>query len=391
MAFRIDAPGAIQKWETTPQGGVRLAAAVTRVGVLLYRLTDGTTRRELRHPDEVFAPAALKSLRLAPVTDLHPEVPVTADNWRQLSVGVVAEDVQVENGSHVVAQLAIQDSATIRKVDAGERKEVSCGYQCTLEHTPGEWGGEKYDAIQRGILYNHVAIGPAGWGRAGPTVALRLDSGDAIQEQERDMFKITIDGKEHTVATQEELDKLLSKVVGERDTLKGRADTLNAKVDTLTKELATAADPKALAAKVKARADLVTTARKVAATKGVKFDEEAAAELTDTDFMAKIIQLLDPTFKPEGKTPDYIRGAFEVTIMGLVGGATEGAPAPVDAPKPPAAPGAAPGAPPQDSIFSVRDSGSTTRTDSTPKVDVEKSRQDMVERNRNAWQIPAKA
>jgi hypothetical protein len=392
MPVRYDS-GAIKKWETTPQGGVRLDAALTRVGVFTYRLSDGTSRREFRPPEEVFHPEALRSLRLAPVTELHPDVPVTADNWRALAVGVVGEDVQVENQSHVVAQLAIQDSGTIKRIDAGDFRELSCGYQAELDPTPGEWNGERFDAIQRGIRYNHVALGPTGWGRAGSTVALRLDSGDAIQEEDTQaMFKITIDGKEHTVGTQAELEALATKLLGERDTAKGRADSLTSKVDTLTKELEGAKDPKALALKVKARADLLMTARKVAASKGVKLDEEAAEALTDTDFMAKIIKLLDPSFDPAGKSPDYIRGAFETTIMGLVGG--QGAPAP-EPPKdgaPPAPPpSGTPG--PLDSIFSTRDSGSGTRKDGTgqtPAPDAEVSRLKMVEANRNAWKIPEK-
>lgn len=36
--------------------------------------------------------------------------------------------------------------------------------------------GEHYDAIQRNIVVNHIALGPKGWGRAGPEVAVKTDS-----------------------------------------------------------------------------------------------------------------------------------------------------------------------------------------------------------------------
>ena len=62
-----------------------------------------------------------------------------------------------------------------------------------------------YDAIQRGIVYNHAALGPSGWGRQGATVALKFDAGDAVQQTEISNVKETIDGKEYTVGTPEHL------------------------------------------------------------------------------------------------------------------------------------------------------------------------------------------
>ena len=47
-----------------------------------------------------------------------------------------------------------------------------------LEFTPGEYNGQKYDAIQKNITNNHIAIV---WkGRAGKNASLRLDENDAI-------------------------------------------------------------------------------------------------------------------------------------------------------------------------------------------------------------------
>jgi hypothetical protein len=45
-----------QSFEPTPQGGIRARGRFTRSGVLDYDLPDGTTRREWRPPEEVFAP-----------------------------------------------------------------------------------------------------------------------------------------------------------------------------------------------------------------------------------------------------------------------------------------------------------------------------------------------
>lgn len=166
--------------ERTPQGGLRVPAAVARTGIQTYQLTDGRTVREYRSPEEVFSADSLATLRGAPVTDLHPETLVTADNWKALSVGHVADTIERENDL-VVTQLLVQDAAECRRIDARERVEVSCGYECELDETPGvSPEGEPFDRQQRAIRYNHVGLGPEGWGRAGSRVSLRLD-GAAVQ------------------------------------------------------------------------------------------------------------------------------------------------------------------------------------------------------------------
>lgn len=164
---------------TTPQGFVQVTARLTRTGVLEYRDASGTVRRELRLDEEVFRPASLSTLSGAPVTDMHKGGMVTPDNVRELQVGHVGYDVR-RDGRFVEATLTIQDRAAITLLEKGERREVSAGYDCHLDATPGEFEGQRYDAVQRGIVYNHVAIGPANWGRAGGDVAIRLDGADGL-------------------------------------------------------------------------------------------------------------------------------------------------------------------------------------------------------------------
>ncbi|MCX7015414.1 MAG: alpha/beta hydrolase fold domain-containing protein, partial [Candidatus Sumerlaeota bacterium] len=58
-----------------------------------------------------------------------------------------------------------------KAIEAG-KTALSCGYTCDLEHTPGNWMGIKYDAIQRNIRYNHMAVVKAG--RAGDAAKLHM-------------------------------------------------------------------------------------------------------------------------------------------------------------------------------------------------------------------------
>ncbi|HSY25082.1 MAG TPA: DUF2213 domain-containing protein [Polyangiaceae bacterium] len=163
----------------TSSGGRVASARVTRTGVLTYRLPDGSTRREYRPPEEVFSPDSLASLAHATLTDDHPGK-VTPDNWRRMTIGHVAGSPQ-RDGKFVAADLHIQHGDAIEKAEGGELADCSCGYDCMFDPTPGVTPeGEKYDGIQRGIRYNHVALGPPGWGRAGREVSMRLDSATAI-------------------------------------------------------------------------------------------------------------------------------------------------------------------------------------------------------------------
>lgn len=175
MTVRFDS-SILPKIRYTEQGFARVAARLTRVGVLEYDLGNGQKRRELRLPEEVFAPASLASLRGVPVTDLHPGM-VSPKNVRSVRVGGPVTDAK-QDGDFVAAELQFDDASSIAAIEAGTRREISCGYNCRVEPASGTWRGQGYDAIQRGIVYNHIAIGPAGWGRAGSDVALRLDSRD---------------------------------------------------------------------------------------------------------------------------------------------------------------------------------------------------------------------
>lgn len=238
----------------TPQGGIRAPARLTRTGVLTYRTTDGRERREYRPPTEVFADASLASLRGATVTDKHPPSGmVTPETFKQLAVGHVGDDVRADGG-FVAASVVVNDAAEVALIDSGERCELSCGYDCQLDDTPGVTPeGERYDAVQRGITYNHVALLPPGTGRAGPDVALRLDGAAfevrADAPKERAAMKVLkIGGREFRVDG-DDVEKAQAAV----DEQKTKTDADGALIDSLTKQVAKLmADLSTLGAQLKA-------------------------------------------------------------------------------------------------------------------------------------------
>lgn len=302
-------------------GGVSVPAFLTRIGVFEYRRADGSVQRELRLPEEVFAEDSLSTLRYAPVTDLHPNEMVTIDNRRQLEVGVVAGTAE-KRDSYVASELVITDKKTIDAINAGTRKEISCGYTCDLEFNQGTHNGERYDAIQRSIRYNHVALGPENWGRAGSEVAIRLDSGAAFavlpephsKQHERKATRVKakyrIDGVDFEVeaeeSTHQAIGKALARVdstIAERDREKGRADAAEQKLTEATKRLDGMGS--AVDAAVNARLEL---RGKAAAMLGSDYKYDGKS---DRDVMIDAIKVGDPNFDPKPHSDDYLRGRFD--------------------------------------------------------------------------------
>lgn len=191
--YRCDLSGSMGKHRRTPQGGLIADGRLTRVGVLSYLQPDGSVRREFRPPEEVFNEDSLASLAHAPVTIDHPAI-VDPDNWQDVTVGHVA-GMPERDGDYVASPLRLHTRDAIDQAEDGKLQELSCGYSCTLDRTPGIYNGQAYDAVQRNIRYNHVAAGPEGWGRAGPEVRMRLDSafgelGSYVQDTMPDDIKL---------------------------------------------------------------------------------------------------------------------------------------------------------------------------------------------------------
>ena len=175
-AFRYDV-GQITSVERTPQGFLKIPGFATRTGVFVYRDRDGGIRRELRHPDDVFAPESLKTLANVPVTLEHPPVMVTPENFKQYSCGYTTDRVDV-NRDLVETDLIVAEQTAIASIESRERRELSCGYLADLVPEIGTFNGAPYDCRQKNIRYNHLAVVKSG--RGGPEIRLRMDSLDAV-------------------------------------------------------------------------------------------------------------------------------------------------------------------------------------------------------------------
>tara|TARA_R110000744_G_scaffold20470_1_gene53745 strand:- start:13743 stop:14894 length:1152 start_codon:yes stop_codon:yes gene_type:complete len=189
----------------TDEGFLIVPARIGRIGIQEYLAVEmGITDREpnsiirvYRPAEEVFSDESLQSFTNKPVTNNHPPVLVDATNYTEYSVGHSGPDVS-RDGMFADTTLFIKDAETIARVEEG-KVELSNGYTSDIEFTSGITPeGESYDAIQRNIKGNHIAIVERG--RAGPAcrVADNLPSnGDQVI-----MAKITIDGVDFEVSDQ---------------------------------------------------------------------------------------------------------------------------------------------------------------------------------------------
>ena len=296
---------------------------VARLGVQVYYMEDGRTVREFRPAEEVFKDESLASYQGKPMTLDH--VFVNSENAKEVVVGSVTGKAE-PLGSSVVAPIVVYDNTAIQEAMAGNAKELSVGYSAILDETPG-WGDpitgeyvlksdgdqfdapegwQEFDAIQRDIKVNHLAM--VYRGRAG-IAKLNMDGEqenpyttdvDINKEDKQEMtVKIKLDGaQEFEVAP--EIASHIEALNAKADTAIAERDALKAKVDAMPAEI------EAAVAKAKADADALAALVAVAAEAGVKADGLDAKGIKVA--YVKEVSGLDVSEKSDA----YIDAAFDI-------------------------------------------------------------------------------
>ena len=274
--------------QKTDEGFIRDKPVIGRTGVLVYRNADGSERREYRPPEEAFDKDSLASLKGKPITIGHQGM-VTSQNAANIRpIGTVLSAGQAD-GDTITADVVLYSLPT-------SARELSCGYNLDLDETPGTTpAGEPYDAVQRHIRYNHVAVVPKG--RAG-IARLNMD-GDQEPEAETDegstkMEKIRLDnGLEYEAAP--EVAVHVAKLEQDKAAQKAELDKLQAKYD------AALDDNKKLKEEAAKGRD---EAKK-------HFDEAVAARVMAIK-KAIIKKVRGDSFDLESKSDDYINAAYDM-------------------------------------------------------------------------------
>ncbi|MGL4679290.1 MAG: DUF2213 domain-containing protein [Plesiomonas shigelloides] len=295
--------------EYTPEGFLRVPGHVARPGIQQYLARelglDGDPNRIIkvyRPPEEVFNAKSLASYKAVDITDEHPAGLVTADNYRVVSKGVVT-DGGVQDGDFVRCDLIVKDKTAIQAIESG-KCELSAGYTAKYDFTPGVTSdGEAYDAVQRDIRINHVAIVPrarAGrqarvfdhkTGGTSMPVMITIDSGRSID---------VADAANATVVA-DYIDRL--KVTADSaSALQATVDSLNEKVTQLT----TQTSDSAIKQRVAAAAQAVAWGKRVA---GETFTSDS---VDPVEIKRAAMAVKRPKVDWESKDAAYVLAAAEI-------------------------------------------------------------------------------
>jgi hypothetical protein len=195
--------GYVRKAKTTPEGYLQAEVVFAKDGILEYQTPRGV-RKELRLPEE--NKRALDDFCLKPLTVEHPPLLINAQNAKDYTVGLTDSTAYYDkNTGFVRGVITVFDAKAVDLIKSGQKQEVSVGYECEVEHKPGEYQGQRYDAIQKNLRINHVCVTERG--RAGPDVkVLHLDSTDSDvaisinhkQDSYVNMVSVTRNGVEYT-------------------------------------------------------------------------------------------------------------------------------------------------------------------------------------------------
>lgn len=151
--------------KVTKDGYLAATARVARTGIQEYRAYElgmpGEGIVKIYRPEsEVFSKDAIASLTRVPVTINHPVESVTNENWKDLAVGEVGDEV-LRDGEWIVVSPMLKDAEAI-KLAKTTHKEISMGYTAELRDAAPETGAD-YEMYN--LRFNHLAMVPKG--RAG--------------------------------------------------------------------------------------------------------------------------------------------------------------------------------------------------------------------------------
>lgn len=140
-----------------------------------------------RPAEELFSDEAIESFNENPVPLINDHTMIGAQFTAPEKKGIdgVINNFR-RNGDVLVGDISIF-SEDMKSCIEGGKKELSMGYFCNYDLTPGTYNGQHYDAIQRDIRSNHVAL--VDHGRMGSDVrvydAFCFDAMDAEFEENK--------------------------------------------------------------------------------------------------------------------------------------------------------------------------------------------------------------
>ena len=160
---------------------------ISKVGIFPYlgrqispEFEPNTVYYVYRPAEELFTEETMNSFKLVPIVDDHTMLG-TDDGMipaeKKGVHGTTGEEITHDDDTLYI-DLKIFSEELKDKIKNG-KKEISLGYYCDYDITSGEYNGRHYDAIQRNILGNHLAL--VKQGRMGSDVRV-MDSLDLLTD-----------------------------------------------------------------------------------------------------------------------------------------------------------------------------------------------------------------
>jgi len=296
-------------FELNDNGYLNITARIARTGLHTYagdeipggHFKDHKIVHVLRPASEVFAKDALASFANLPITLGHPPAGVSSDNYKQMAVGV-STGTPVRDGEFMKVELSIRDADTVTKIVEAGGMQISNGYTVDLDTTSGTTsGGDSYDAIQRNIRGNHIAL--VDTARCGPECRI----GDGTADCQCTSCK---ERKRHTMSHQDEGQNRGEDIPETNEELMSKIAALEAKIAELKGEIAglkAENEGETLQQKVADRVALLTAAKSVLGDEDLssQSDHEIRTAVITHKYGAAMLQDADSA---------AIKGMFKIAI-----------------------------------------------------------------------------
>ncbi len=316
----------------TNEGYLIVPATISRPGTQSYRAIELVPTEDqlpnhlkpsdiitvYRPPSEVFKQESVDSFKNIAVTNNHPPEFLNSKNYKKYSVGIVLSDVMTDE-KHVQGTLKVTDYDTINDIKDG-KVDISAGYHSNIYFEDGETpDGEAYQAVQKDISGNHVAVVMRG--RAGSEVKLadgldapieKLES--SAEPEEKDLGPDGVPGdnalnafgdkKEITESTdvEDEENKNTKELMMKLEDAMTKIDELTTANEKLTSQVL---DQAGIDTLVEDRMMLIDSCGKL--VEGLEYMGKS-----NIDLKKEVLQSKMPNVSLEDKSPDYVNAAFDV-------------------------------------------------------------------------------
>ena len=172
----------------SPEGFITFNSYPARANAILrYRNPDGSWRREYRPASEILKMDSLESIAGKPVTvRRHPPQMLDPKNVHKYQSGAFANDVHVVGDGLIKVAINMHRQDGIDAVLKDGLRQLSAGYRTDALEEPGTFRGERYDAVQTSVFYNHGTVLERG--RAGAEcgipvpITYRMDEDEEFHE-----------------------------------------------------------------------------------------------------------------------------------------------------------------------------------------------------------------